>query len=79
MEMKTIDCSKLYIQITDYGKGIKDIEKAREPMYSTAADREMSGMGFTVMESFVDKVLVKSEEGKGTTITLIKCLDVYYD
>lgn len=79
MEMKTIDCSKLYIQIKDYGKGIRDIEKAREPMYSTAADREMSGMGFTVMESFVDKVLIKSEEGKGTSITLIKCLDVYYD
>ncbi len=78
MEIKTVDKNKIYIQIIDYGKGIRDIEKAREPMYSTATDKEMSGMGFTVMESFSDKVLVKSEEGKGTSITLIKCLDVYY-
>lgn len=78
MEIKTVDKNKIYIQIVDYGKGIRDIEKAREPMYSTATDKEMSGMGFTVMESFADKVLVKSEEGKGTSITLIKCLDIYY-
>ena len=75
MELKTMDKDKVYIKITDYGKGIRDIKKAREPMFSTEESREMSGMGFTVMESFVDKVFVESEPDKGTAVTLIKYLD----
>jgi len=78
MELKTIDEDKIWIKITDFGRGIKDIEKAREPMFSTESDQEMSGMGFTVMESFTDKVFVESEPGRGTAVTLIKYLDVYH-
>ncbi|WP_425757016.1 anti-sigma F factor [Ihubacter sp. rT4E-8] len=79
MEMKFVDRDKVFIRITDQGCGIDDIARAREPMYSTGSDMEMSGMGFTVMESFVDKVLVESQLGVGTSVTLIKYLDTYYD
>lgn len=78
MELKTINQDKIWIKITDFGKGISDIEKAREPMFSTEEEKEMSGMGFTVMESFTDKVFVESEPGRGTAVTLIKYLDVYH-
>lgn len=78
MEMKTIDQNKIYIKITDFGRGIADIKKAREPLFSTELEQEMSGMGFTVMESFTDKVFVESEQGKGTAVTLIKYLDTYH-
>ena len=78
MEMKTIDRDKIYIKSTDFGKGIADIKKAREPLFSTEEEQEMSGMGFTVMESFTDKVFVESEQGKGTAVTLIKYLDTYH-
>lgn len=64
------------ITITDYGKGIENIDKAREPMFSTEAEKEMSGMGFTVMESFMDKVFVKSKQYEGTEVVLIKNLDI---
>lgn len=79
MEMKFIEADRVWIRITDWGCGIADVEKARQPMYSTGEDMELSGMGFTVMESFSDKVLVESEPGVGTSVTLIKCLDTYYD
>lgn len=78
MELKTMDKDKVLIKIADFGKGISDIKKAMEPMFSTEENREMSGMGFTVMESFVDKVFVESEPGEGTAVTLIKYLDTYY-
>lgn len=78
MELKTLDTDKIFIRVSDFGKGIADIRQAMEPMFSTEADQEMSGMGFTVMESFVDKVFVESEEGKGTAVTLIKYLDIYH-
>ncbi|MEE0741147.1 MAG: anti-sigma F factor [Emergencia sp.] len=78
MELRMIDKDKVFVRITDYGKGIPDIKKAMEPMYSTEEDNEMSGMGFTVMESFSDKVMVESQPGEGTSITLIKYLDTYY-
>ena len=77
MEMKMVGADRSVIRITDYGRGIEDVEKAREPMFSTESDREMSGMGFTVMESFADKVQVRSEPGKGTEVVLIKNLDLY--
>jgi len=60
------------ISVTDEGKGIEDIEKARQPMYTSRPDMERSGMGFTVMESFMDRVDVVSEVGKGTTVTMFK-------
>ena len=64
--------------IEDGGAGISDIEQARRPLFTTGSPEERSGMGFTVMESFMDRVLVESEEGKGTRVTLIKTLDISY-
>ena len=63
------------IEIKDKGRGIEDVKKAREPLYTTDAENERSGMGFTVMESFCDKVRVRSVWGKGTTVTLIKRIE----
>lgn len=67
---------KLVIKITDQGVGIEDVEKAREPLYTTGDGEERSGMGFTVMESFMDKLHVMSEKGKGTTVIMTKYLDI---
>lgn len=60
------------IQIKDKGKGISDVDKAKEPLFTTKPDLERSGMGFTIMESFMDKLVVKSEVNKGTTVTMSK-------
>lgn len=60
------------IEISDEGKGIEDIEQAMQPLYTSKPDMERSGMGFTVMESFMDKVEVRSKPGEGTTVTLYK-------
>ena len=62
------------VEIRDKGCGIPDVRLARSPLYTTDAENERSGMGFTVMESFCDKVRVVSACGKGTTVTLFKCL-----
>ncbi|NLM58504.1 MAG: anti-sigma F factor [Clostridium sp.] len=60
------------ITVIDEGKGIEDIEQARQPMYTSKPEMERSGMGFTVMESFMDEVEVISEVGKGTTVKMYK-------
>ena len=61
------------IIISDKGCGIEDVQKAREPLFTTGgADR--SGMGFTIMESFMDGLTVRSKPGRGTTVTLRKVL-----
>lgn len=57
------------MSIKDWGCGIEDIEKAVEPMFTTGGE-ERSGMGFTIMESFMDKLTVRSRPGKGTTVTM---------
>lgn len=62
------------IEIKDKGCGIEDVKAARQPLYTTDAENERSGMGFTVMESFCDKVRVISGCKKGTTVTLFKYL-----
>ena len=62
------------IEIKDRGCGIPDVKKAREPLYTTDAENERSGMGFTVMENFCDDLRVRSRVGKGTTVTLLKRL-----
>lgn len=62
------------IDIKDRGCGIADVRLARQPLYTTDAENERSGMGFTVMENFCDKVRVRSICGKGTTVTLLKHL-----
>ena len=63
------------IDIRDKGCGIADVGLARQPLYTTDAENERSGMGFTVMENFCDKVRVRSVCGKGTTVTLFKRLE----
>ena len=61
--------------IRDRGCGIEDVKLARQPLFTTDAENERSGMGFTVMESFMDKLTVRSTVGKGTTVTMSKRLN----
>lgn len=63
----------LELTVKDYGRGIPDVEKARQPMFTTGGE-ERSGMGFTIMESFMDKLSVRSVLGRGTTVTMKKKL-----
>ena len=65
---------RLTVSVKDTGCGIEDIEKARQPLFTTQPDAERSGLGFTVMESFCDKVTVRSRPGHGTLVTLTKKL-----
>ena len=67
-----IDRRKIIIEISDTGKGIENIDIAREPLFTTKADLERSGMGFTIMENFMDELKVESIIGLGTKITMIK-------
>ena len=63
----------LELTVKDHGRGIADVEKAREPLFTTGGE-ERSGMGFTIMESFMDKLTVRSVPGRGTTVLLRKKL-----
>ncbi|MDR2903557.1 MAG: anti-sigma F factor [Clostridiales bacterium] len=65
---------EVYIEIADGGRGIADVEAAKQPLYTSRPDLERSGMGFTVMETFMDDVRVFSEQGKGTKIMMTKKL-----
>ena len=62
----------LMISIKDLGKGIEDVEKAREPLFTTRPEEERSGLGFTVMESFMDSLHIDSKVGGGTVVTMTK-------
>ena len=72
--VKLYDDGLVRIEIKDRGCGIEDVDVARQPLYTTDSANERSGMGFTVMESFCDKVRVFSGCKKGTTVTLFKYL-----
>ena len=63
----------LEVTVKDHGRGIPDVEQARRPMFTTGGE-ERSGMGFTIMESFMDKLLVRSVPGRGTTVVMKKKL-----
>jgi len=67
----------IYIEISDYGKGIEDIEMAKQPLYTSKPDLERSGMGFTIMESFMDEVKVESIIDLGTKIKMKKKIKKY--
>ena len=67
-----IEGRKLTIEISDNGKGIENIDIAKEPLYTTKAELERSGMGFTIMESFMDELKVESILGLGTKVTMVK-------
>ncbi|HHW02689.1 MAG TPA: anti-sigma F factor [Thermoanaerobacterales bacterium] len=69
--------SKLYehrieIVVQDWGKGIEDIEKARQPLWTSKPEQDRSGMGFTIMESFMDELEVESSPGSGTLVKMAK-------
>ena len=63
----------LEVTVRDHGRGIPDVEKARQPMFTTGGE-ERSGMGFTIMESFMDRLVVRSTPGRGTTVVMRKRL-----
>ncbi|MFZ3588560.1 anti-sigma F factor [Bacillus sp. DJP31] len=70
----TMDDSTVHLMIRDEGMGIEDIEEARQPLFTTKPELERSGMGFTIMENFMDHCVIESNELKGTTIRLTKHL-----
>jgi len=65
---------EIYIRVKDKGCGISDIEQAMQPLYTTAPEEERSGLGFSVMESFMDRLSVRSVTGRGTTVIMRKRL-----
>ena len=71
MKLKLYEDRVFEVTIRDWGVGIPDVDKARAPLYTTGGE-ERSGMGFTIMESFMDAVRVKSAPGKGTQVTMRK-------
>lgn len=74
LEIKMRKDGTVMLTVKDKGVGISDVERAREPLFTTDAAGERSGMGFTVMEGFCDTVKVVSKPGKGTTVTLTRKL-----
>ena len=71
VKLKLLPNNTLEITVRDWGRGIADIQRARQPLFTTGGE-ERSGMGFTIMESFMDKLTVKSTPGRGTTVTMRK-------
>ena len=76
---KILEGDELYIKIRDKGCGIPDIQKAMEPLFTTAACEERAGLGFAVMESFMDSLKVRSAVGKGTVVTMRKKIGGKYE
>ncbi|MCI8273427.1 MAG: anti-sigma F factor [Clostridia bacterium] len=64
--------NEVFIEISDTGKGIENIEIAKQPLYTTKSNLERAGMGFTIMESFMDNVEIESVLGLGTKVTMSK-------
>ena len=65
-----------YVKVRDVGCGIPDVKQAMEPLYTTAPEEERAGLGFAVMQSFMDTVRVHSKPGKGTTVVMTKSLRI---
>ena len=72
IEPRVLENRVFMIKIKDRGCGIADVKQAMEPLFTTAPGEERAGLGFSVMESFMDKVTVRSTLGKGTVVTLTK-------
>lgn len=75
LRLRILEGNVLEILVRDKGCGIPDVKKAMEPMFSTGGE-ERSGMGFTIMDSFMDGLRVRSAPGKGTTVTMSKRISV---
>lgn len=73
INVKITDSNRIIIKIRDTGIGIKNIKQAMEPLFTTSSD-ERAGLGFAVMQSFMDNIKVRSKENKGTTVTMEKTL-----
>ena len=73
MRLRIIGRDILEISIRDWGRGIENVEQAMQPLY-TPGGEERSGMGFTIMGSFMDKLRVRSAPGRGTTVTMQRCI-----
>ena len=73
LRMRILEGDRLEISVQDWGRGIEDVDKAREPLFTTGGE-ERSGMGFTIMESFTDKLRVRSRPGRGTTVTMLRTI-----
>ena len=71
MRLRLLEDNQLEVTVRDRGVGIPDVDKAREPLFTTG-NEERSGMGFTIMESFMDSLRVRSAVGRGTTVTMRK-------
>lgn len=69
-----MDARALCVCVRDYGKGIDNIEEAMQPFFTTAPDDERSGMGFTIIQTFMDEMRVESELGKGTSVYMKKVM-----
>lgn len=65
---------KVYIEVADQGRGIEDVAQAREPLYTSKPELERSGMGFTIMETFMENMRVESVVGEGTRVYMEKTL-----
>ena len=75
MRLRILEGNQLEIMVRDKGQGIPDVPRAMEPMFSTGGE-ERSGMGFTIMDSFMDGLKVRSAVGRGTTVTMRKRIQV---
>lgn len=75
MRLRILEGGELEISIKDTGRGIEDVARAREPLFTTGGE-ERAGLGFAVMQSFCDSVRVTSTVGKGTSVTLTKYFDL---
>ena len=73
LKLKLLPGNVLELTVRDWGRGIDNVEQARKPLFTTGGS-ERSGMGFTIMESFMDKLTVRSVPGKGTTVQMRKCI-----
>lgn len=75
IRVRIFEQNRICVEIKDKGCGIDNVNQAMQPLYTTAAEDERSGMGFTVMQSFCDGIKVRSKVGKGTCVTLIKIVE----
>lgn len=73
MRLRILGRDTIEVSVRDWGRGIEDVERAMTPLYTTGGE-ERSGMGFTIMGSFMDKLRVRSTPGKGTTVTMQRCI-----
>jgi stage II sporulation protein AB (anti-sigma F factor) len=75
IEAEIVEGDTVSISVADSGAGIDDLDQARQPLFTSKPELERSGMGFTIMENFMDRLEVVSEPGKGTTVKMLKRIE----